>query len=219
MVILLITSVLIFGLLAIGIYFWQKPATPKQFTELPPPPPPRGLFSNVQPVVALTPSENNGHSVQWRDRVLNGDLGVLLEIKDRKVYSEALEEAVSNASTDGQLCKLASYVATNNLPVNRALADAMRRAWVTSPDRQSTAKMLHFAALSDDAVLYNNAIELSLKSWREGKLKDTTANELLALFNGEFWLLSSSVRSSGNGFVLKRTLSSARRELEGTTNN
>jgi hypothetical protein len=219
MVILLVTSVLILGLLAIGIYLWQKPTTRNHFSELPPPPTPRGLFSDNQPVAELTPSENNGHSVDWRTRVLSEDLGVLLELKDRKVYSEALDELVSNASSNGQLCKLASYVATNNLPVNRSLAEAMRRAWETSPNRQSTAKMLHFAALSDDAVLYNNAIELSLKCWREGKIKDTSASELLALFNGEFWLLSLPVRSSGNGFVLKRTLSSARRELEGTTNN
>jgi hypothetical protein len=34
------------------------------------------------------------------------------------------------------------------------------------------------------------------------------------LFDGEFWVLSARTRSSGAGFILKRKLASARRELE-----
>jgi hypothetical protein len=62
-------------------------------------------------------------------------------------------------------------------------------------------------------------VELSTSLYREGKLGDISAMELQALLNGEYWLLSPRERNSGTGFVLKRTLSSARRELEGTTNN
>jgi hypothetical protein len=40
-----------------------------------------------------------------------------------------------------------------------------------------------------------------------------SAAELQQLLNSEFWLLSSSTRNSGAGFVLKRTLSLAKREL------
>jgi hypothetical protein len=50
--------------------------------------------------------------------------------------------------------------------------------------------------------------------WRDAKLGDISAVELRALFDGEFWVLSSRSRSSGAGFVLKRTLDGARRELE-----
>jgi len=50
--------------------------------------------------------------------------------------------------------------------------------------------------------------------WREGKLSESNPEELRALLEGEFWLLSSNVRSSGAGFLLKRTLASARRDLE-----
>jgi hypothetical protein len=45
-----------------------------------------------------------------------------------------------------------------------------------------------------------------------------SAAELQSLLVSEFWLLSSATRSSGAGFVLKRTLSRAKRELE-TVNN
>jgi hypothetical protein len=45
-------------------------------------------------------------------------------------------------------------------------------------------------------------------------LTGVSAAELRALFDGEFWVLSAQTRSSGTGFVLKRTLANARRELE-----
>ena len=81
------------------------------------------------------------------------------------------------------------------------------------------SKAMHFAALSDDADVYRGAVEQALTFWREGKLSDVSAIELRALFDGEFWILSSRTRSSGAGFVLKRTLDSARRELEAAARN
>jgi len=222
MVTLLITSVLILGLAAIAIYLWQKPANGEQANELPPATPPRALFAEVDeaaPVPDSADPQNNGFADNWHNRITEGDLGALTESKDSEVYESLLNAAVSNSSTDAKLLKLASFVATNELPVNRSLVEAMMRSWEQAPDRQTTAKMLHFAALSDDAELYRKAIERALQLWREEKLAVISATELQALFNGEFWLISAAVRSSGNGFVLKRTLSSARRELEGTTHN
>jgi hypothetical protein len=50
MVTFLITSVLLLGLIAIAIYFWQKPANTSQTNELPPPSSPQvqGLFSDFK---------------------------------------------------------------------------------------------------------------------------------------------------------------------------
>ena len=92
------------------------------------------------------------------------------------------------------------------------------KAFQESPNRNSTAELLHAAALSDNAKNYGRAIELVLLSWRDGSLSDLSAQELQSLFNGEYWVLSSSTRTSGAGFVLKETLSSANRELEATNN-
>jgi hypothetical protein len=78
---------------------------------------------------------------------------------------------------------------------------------------------MHFAALSDDPDIYRTAVENALQMWREAKLGDISAVELRALFEGEFWVLSSRSRSSGAGFVLKRTLDGARRELEAAIAN
>jgi hypothetical protein len=219
MVILLITSVLIVGLVGIAIYLWQKPANNTEPIELQQPAQPRSLFSDVQPVPALTQPENNHHDKELISRAANGDLHALIDAKGLDIYSDVLNEAVLHAWPDAKLLALASHVSRNDLPVNRALAEAMMRAFGNSPNRDTAAKMLHFAALADDAELYGKAIKLCSGFKQEGKLNDITDTELLALFNGEFWLLSSPVRSSGSGFVLKRTLSSARRELEGTTTN
>ena len=87
------------------------------------------------------------------------------------------------------------------------------REFQRTPDRNSTAKLLHAAALSDNAKNYERAIELVLLSWRDGSLADLSAKDLQSLFNSEYWVLSSRTRTSGAGFVLKETLSSANREL------
>jgi hypothetical protein len=223
MVTFLITSALILGLFAIAVYFWQKPADSPEPLELPPGNPPRALFADSQPIAEmsdseLTAAETNGHAALF-ERAQTGDLSVLLDARRLDVYSEVLNACLSEAASEAKLLSLASHVVQNNLPVNDALAEAMMQFWQASPNRQTTTKLLHIAALSDDAEIYRKAVEATLGFWREGKLPDLSAPELQALFNSEFWLLSSEVRSSGTGFILKRTLSSARRELEGTTTN
>jgi len=170
MVTFLFTSVFVLGLLAIAIYFWQKPANRSETIGLPPlPEQRRGLFSDFRVNQLRPPTENQ-----------------LVE-KGPKVDAETFQEAI------------------------KAI-----KAFQESPDRTSTTNLLHIAALSDDAKNYGRAVELVLMSWRDGTLSDLSARELQALFNSEYWVLSSRTRTSGAGFVLKETLSSANRELEST---
>ena len=63
-----------------------------------------------------------------------------------------------------------------------------------------------------------SAVETALRVWQRGSVPDLSAAELQTLFNSEFWILSSGTRSSGAGFVLKRTLSRAKRDLERANN-
>jgi hypothetical protein len=174
MVTFFITSVLVLGLLALAIYFWQKPANKSQSIELPQPQP-RGLFSDF--------SVN-----QLRDPAPAADPAD--EPQETKVSSETFEEAIQAI-----------------------------RAFQQSPDRSSTTKLLHVAALTDDAKNYGRAVDLVLMSWRDGSLADLSAVELQTLINSEYWVLSSRTRTSGAGFVLKDTLATAKRELERTNNS
>jgi len=170
MVALLISCVLVLGLVAIAVYFWQKPANTSQTTDLRPQQF-RGLFSDFSLNQLRTPTETP------------------VPQDATKVDSELFEQAI----------------------------DAIR-AFQESPNRRSTTKLLHVAALSDDAKNYGRAIELALMSWRDGTLSDLSAKELESLFNSEYWVLSSQTRTSGAGFVLKRTLANANRELQSTNN-
>ena len=171
MVTFLITSVLLVGLLAIAIYFWQKPANQTQTIELPPPEQRRSLFGDVSP-----------------------------EPEQPELLPPA-EADVTTLKTDQ----------------TKAEAEALIKSFPASADKDSAVRMLHAAGLSDDAEVYQKAVEVALRAWLEQKLNDLSATDLQALFTSEFWVLSSGTRSSGAGFVLKRALASARRALESTT--
>jgi hypothetical protein len=220
MVTLLITAVPLLVLFGIGVYFWQKPATDDSVRALPPPPNARGLFE-AESSSETAESEQLAGSDRQREELIraagNGDRSALNEAHltgDAGLYDLVLAELVRVSDSDPKLLSLMSHVSQNELPVNRSLVDAVLASWRAAPDRSGTARSLHFAALSDDADIYRGAVECVLQLWRETKLADISPVELRALFDGEFWVLSSRSRSSGAGFVLKRTLDGARRELE-----
>ena len=218
MVTLLITSVLVLGLIALAIYFWQKPSDSTPYPELPPPNA-RGLFETTAAPELLSSENNDTLISELRLRASLGDKTALQEATPlgSDLYNELLSTLVSQSNTDAKLLALISYITRHELSVNKAFAEAVMRSWRLTPDRASTAKMLHIAARSDDAGVYGDAIEMALHFWREGKIPDLSAIEFQALLTGEFWVLSTGTRSSGAGFMLKRTLSSARRELETAT--
>jgi hypothetical protein len=222
MVALLFTAIFIIGLLAIPLFFWALRARGSEENLLPPPEPPRGLFSDkdgfesaVLPPADPNELENERNSLSERAKA--GDKSALVEAQalgDRKFYDELLDQLTLNADRGPTLLELASYVTRNELPVNRKLAEALISSWKGSPNRSSTATTLHLTALADDAELYQNTVEATLQFWRQGLLADVSAAELRALFDGEFWVLSARTRGSGAGFILKRKLASVRRELE-----
>ena len=225
MVTLLVTALAIFFVLGIGLYLWQKPRPDTSEKVLPPPPNARGLFSpdpsslkqEEAEQLAFIAADKNEQLVA---RAQKGDRSALADARrndNGDLYDRLLSEFVQRADSDPKLLALMSYVTQHELPVNDSLARAVIDSWKTAPDRNTTAKALHFAALSDNADTYRTAVELAMNLWREGKLSAITTAELKALFEGEFWVLSSGSRSSGAGFSLKQTLADARRELEATT--
>ena len=217
----LVLAILLFS--GIGLYFWQKTARDNSERILPPSPDFYGLFAE-QP----GKNEMKQEDIERRqllessllDRARTGDKSALIDARKSghaDSYDRILNELVERVDSDAALLSLMSYVAQNELPVSGALAKAAVASWQKSPSREGTAKAVHFAALSDDAGLYGGTVELVLEFWRDGKLANVSADELRALFDGEFWILSARTRSSGAGFVLKRTLANARRELESHT--
>lgn len=221
MVTLLITALALLAIVGIGLYFWQKPVADYSENILPPNPDARGLFANEVSVAEEESRQQRLVAGQAAESLINraqsgehAALEAAHESGDAHLYDRVLSELVASADSDAKLLALMAYVTQTELPVNAGLAQAAIASWKKSPDRSGTARVLHFAALSDNAEIYRSAVEDTLELWREQKLKNISASELQALFEGEFWILSSRSRSSGAGFVLKRTLENARRELD-----
>ncbi len=222
MVALLFTAIFIVGLLAISLYFLAPRTNSSEHGLLPPREPPRGLFSGQDAFESAVPQlPDLGDREAFRHSLLeharSGDKSALDEAHshgERELYQELLEQFTAQADSAPTLLDLVSYVTRNELPVTLNLAEAIISSWQVSPDRRSTATTLHLTALADDAALYQRTVEAALQFWHRGLLADVSPAELRALFDGEFWVLSTRTRSSGAGFLLKRKLASARRELE-----
>jgi len=232
MVTLLITSFFILAFLAIALYFWQKPTRSVEIEALRPPPG-RGLFIDgtsdeiaaAQAKVEVDLEATANAATRRRElmkRAVAGEKSTLLEAYksgDVELYDETLNSFVAATDSDSKLLSLLSYVTSHELRVNKELAERAIDAYQHAPDRGSTSRMLHVAALADDAAVYQSAVEIALKFWRAGRLSEISAPELRSILEGEFWVLSSSTRSSGSGFLLKRALRNARRELEAAQND
>lgn len=219
MVTFLITSLFIIGLVAVAIYFWQKPKQLDETELLPPPPEPRGLFApehseKSKPVGKQgPPAERRAEILALAQSDTKSALDEANRTQDDSLYDEVLSRLAADA--DGpQLLSLVSYVSRNNLPVNESLAEKFIESWKIAPTRNSTAEMLHIAALSNNARTYTSAVEAAMQCWRNGHLADVSVAELRSLIEGEFWIISSRERGSGAGFSLKQALADARRELE-----
>jgi|ERR1051326_5444947 hypothetical protein len=219
MVTLLIIASVILVLIGIGIYFWQKPVSINREDVWLSPPEARSLFADDDSKVAKDQKRLSAAELtnSFVSRAKTGDHAALAEAHssaDKVMYDRVLTELVQISNSNPKLLALMSYVSRHELPVNQSLARVVIASWRKAPDRGGTAKALHFAALSDDADIYRETVEEALTLWREGKVPDISPRELRALFEGEFWILCARTRSSGAGFVLKRTLESARRDLE-----
>src|SRR6266853_5076476 len=172
MVTLLLTAIAILFLFGIGIYFWQKPVEGNSANVLPPPPNQRGLF-DAESSIEAEDTEHQAMMAQRREALIkaarNGQRNALDEAHvtgDFDLYDRVLSELVQFSDSDPKLLSLLSYVSQNELPVNRSLAEAVLASWKAAPDRGSTTRALHFAALSDDADIYRGTVEAALQVWR-----------------------------------------------------
>ncbi|MBA3805423.1 MAG: hypothetical protein H0X14_06890 [Acidobacteria bacterium] len=228
MVTVLITSFLLLAAISYAIYCWQRTSSNENAGHALPPPPPRfrGLFndehSDAQLAARLREAEALKRTSEQRvgllERATQGDKAVLREahaIGDTALYDEVLSALVLRAEDNyKQLFALVSHITrSDQLRANAPLAERFLEVWKTSPERRSVAVVLHIAARADDAPLYQRAVETAHQFWLDGLLHGVSAEELRAIFDGEYWLLSQSVRGSGEGFVLKRKLAKLRQEL------
>lgn len=148
-------------------------------------------------------------------RATQGDLATLAETRDRAaLYDSVLNALIDRAACQDDLMALVRHIARGDgLRGNVRLAERVIVAWQAAPDRRSTVEMLHLAALADDANTYRRAVDLAIAAFEQGRLDSFSADELLALFESQMWVLASDAQRGGDGFALKQRLAEARREL------
>ncbi|MDQ2856004.1 MAG: hypothetical protein M3R68_06725 [Acidobacteriota bacterium] len=230
MVTFFFTAFVLLAFLLVAAYFRQKSSTqPKiegleNFRSNLPRPESSRLFGET--LAEEIPKEISPHDAAAQRGLLlarasagdNTAAAAALKNFDRTLYGEILNGLVIQADSDAKLLSLLSYIIGNEMPVTKELAQATIKEWASSPDRGSTSRTLHITALADDAQLYQSTVEAALNLWRRRLLTNVSAAELRALIDGEFWVLSTPTRNSGAGFMLKRALAKARRELESAMN-
>jgi hypothetical protein len=183
----------------------------------------RGLFADADAARHNTADADEGGASkdferELRERASRGDLETLQEAHATgrvKLYRLVLGLLLEHSEGDAvRLRSLAERVARGeDLRSSPALASAALEDWGREPTRARVPVTLRVAALSDDASAFERVMTTVLRVWLEGKLTDSNADELRALFDAEYWLLSSEARRSGAGFQLKQKLAQVRRTL------
>lgn len=151
-------------------------------------------------------------------RAASGESAALLEAHGSRIdglYPKTLDALVAHAASSGQSVQaLASLItASDTLRANTVLAEALLEEWRKAPDAAATTKLLHIAALSDDARMYERAVTSVFEMWRAGRLDGFDGRHLRELFESEYWVLSADAKRSGAGFMLKQRLADVRRAL------
>lgn len=152
-----------------------------------------------------------------RDRARRFDLTSLDDSReDAELYEEVLGELLKQTTVcQENFSRLVGHVSkSKGLRASRDLADRMIEFWKTSPNKKTTAQMLHFAALTNDAALYRKSFEAAADYWQRGRLVGVSANDLYVLMDSEYWVLSSEARRGGAGFLLKESLAEIRKKLK-----
>ncbi|MFL6276076.1 MAG: hypothetical protein ACJ74G_12885 [Blastocatellia bacterium] len=149
------------------------------------------------------------------ERARQGDLTTLREARhEAQLYQDVLNTLIDVCERQESLATLVRQLArSDDLRANVRLAERVIGAWQSAPDRRSTVDMLHVAGLADDAKTYRRAVNLAIEAFKKGRLAGFSADELLALLESQFWVLSTEAQRGGDGFALKQRLAEARREL------
>jgi hypothetical protein len=148
------------------------------------------------------------------ERAKQGDVTTLNEAHpDAMLYSEVLDVLLDSGCQETVERCVKEISQSKELRASARLAERMIDEFKTSPDKKTLAQMLHLAALSDDAAVFEKSLVTAFESWQKGEVAGVSASQLLTLCESEYWVLASEARRSGAGFALKDSLSRIRRNL------
>ena len=137
---------------------------------------------------------------------------------NRDLYDETLETLVAQAEGDTErLRAIAEYIVdSGSLRATSGFAAAMIETYDQRLDQRSLADMLYLAALSDDAAVFEQAVQAARARFRLGRIPRLSPRDFAATVECGYWLISAETRYSGDGFILKQLIAGVRRELATT---
>ena len=89
------------------------------------------------------------------------------------------------------------------------------KQFLPNPQTKFLPKLLHVSILTKSAEIYLQTIEAVFNIWKQKKLENISALELITLFESHYRLLPGNEKASGAGFLLKEKLAGIRREVLG----
>ena len=216
MITFLILIVLALVLAGIGLALLPKRSLPPGFSQFNfSEGPPNSLFGGDVPVSRPDPSVDRQALLA---RAAEGDQATLVESRamgDATLYDNVLNALIERTSTcqqdfDGLVKRI---LENGDLPANATLAERVIAQYRVSPERGRTADTVHLAALSNEAAIFEKAVETILQLWSAGRIPEVSAEELRELFESEYWVLGAEARQAGPGFTLRQRLAEVRRQL------
>lgn len=221
---ILFISILLLAVAALALHRWKLRTAPKEPDSFPEQRSFDGLFAeqHAEEMKLLKQAEAERRAQEERRRLLNraaeGDKTALDEAHmrgDAEFYREVLRTLVAHVDGDeDELRSIADHIVDSRaLRSSGEFAGMMIERLSAAPDQSSLVCALHLAALSDDAAVFKQAVEVALNLFGEGRLPGLSAGEFLAAIESAYWLIEAEVRSSGSGFLLKRLIIDVRRGL------
>src|SRR5262245_6410828 len=221
---ILFISILLLAVAAFALHRRKRRTATKEPDFFPEPRGFDGLFAeqHAEEMKLLAQAEEERRVREERQRLIGraaeGDKSALDDAHkrgDAECYREILRTLVAHADGDEEkLRSIAEHIVDSRaLRSSGEFAAMMIERWSNAPDLNSLVRMLYLAALSDDAAVFERAVETALKLFGEGRLPQVSAEDFLASVEGAYWLIDAEVRSSGSGFLLKRLIVDVRRGL------
>lgn len=218
MIIAILITLILLSASGLALYFWQRTGRDNYIDQLAPPPAVRGLFddqiSESEPFHSGKEEARRG-LLERAARADNSALDDAHKANDRDLYNEVLDELTEQAEKNNEaLGALVTHITeSKKLRSNTRLAQWLIGNFKHTPTRRAVADMLHVAALADDAAIYERAVEEAVEFWQRGQPSELTAENLLALVESQYWVLTPEARRSGEGFALRQSLERCRRQL------
>jgi hypothetical protein len=221
---ILFISILLLAVATFALHLWNRRPPPKEPDFFPETRGFDGLFAeqHAEEMKRLAQAEAERRVQEERRNLLGraaeGDLTTLdgaCVYGDDAFYREILQTLVARAEGDEEALRSIAdrIVDSRALRSSGKFAAMMIERWSERPDRLSFVSALHLSALSDDAAVFERAISVALKFFREGRLPRVSGEDFLATVESAYWLIDAEVRNSGSGFFLKRLIVDVRREL------